>query len=588
MAKISKAEITLVNLKDGINSRPLTLYNKNTSTTAPASFSGTATYTFSTNSLTGLILNGWTRDAPTITNGENLWLRQVVATSTSDTASIPLESWSAAAIVGAGGVIGRSVYTAIVFQRSATAPAAPTTGSFDFGANTLTVPAGWYLDVPTGTNPVYGTRFVFSVIGNTGVHYASTWSTPFKIAENGIQGVDGSPGADGTSTYQLSVFIRSATAPTKPTGGSFNFGTQAVVVPSGWSATIPTGTNPVYVSNTLASVPGVTGIDSTLTWSDPVILARNGDNGLPGESAWPATGNAVSGYNDLQSNASVLNTNNVYRLISSGVISTQNLAVTTILHLGYSKDNDIVQKKLDTVTVGDYVTATVTYGATTVKFAYIITSVAKRSNYGLFNNVAAQYFYEFGVLLVKSNAASSTIDLATGGSAATFDFSRAVGTRGAGWWRYPAGAADLSTMPTTPPASVTAAVNSYWAALHTPDIDPVKDDRFVIATTHVSGTKAFVYNGTDWVTQTAFIDGNLLVAGTVTAAAMSANSISTDSLQADAVTAEKIDVTQLSAISATIGTLRTSTSGARMEIYSDKILVYDANGNIRVKMGNLL
>jgi hypothetical protein len=69
---------------------------------------------------------------------------------------------------------------------------------------------------------------------------------------------------------------------------------------------------------------------------------------------------------------------------------------------------------------------------------------------------------------------------------------------------------------------------------------------------------------------------------------MSANSISTDSLQADAVTAEKIDVTQLSAISATIGTLRTSTSGARMEIYSDKILVYDANGNIRVKMGNLL
>jgi hypothetical protein len=577
----ARGTVVITDVRDGINSRPLTLYNKNTSTTAPASFSGTATYTFSTNSLTGLTLNGWTRDAPTITNGENLWLRQATATSTSDTASIPLESWSAAAIVGAGGVIGRSVYTAIVFQRSATAPAAPTTGSFDFGANTLTVPAGWYLDVPTGTNPVYGTRFVFSVIGNTGVHYASTWSTPFKIAENGIQGVDGSPGADGTSTYQLSVFIRSATAPTKPTGGSFNFGTQAVVVPSGWSATIPTGTNPVYVSNTLASVPGVTGIDSTLTWSDPVILARNGDNGLPGESAWPATGNAVSGYNDLQSNASVLDTNVEYRLVSSGVTSTTNLAVTTILHLGYANANDIVQKKLDTVTVGDYVTATVTYGATTVKFAYIITSVAKRSNF-TFNAIAAQYFYEFGVLLVKSNAASSAIDLATGGSAATFDFSRAVGTRGAGWWRYNAGASDLSGVDTT------AEVNVFWAALHSPDIDPVKDDRFVIATTHVSGTKAFVYNGTDWVTQTAFIDGNLLVAGTVTAAAMSANSISTDSLQADAVTAEKIDVTQLSAISATIGTLRTSTSGARMEIYSDKILVYDANGNIRVKMGNLL
>jgi len=41
------------------------------------------------------------------------------------------------------------------------------------------------------------------------------------------------------------------------------------------------------------------------------------------------------------------------------------------------------------------------------------------------------------------------------------------GTRGAGWWRYDAGAADLSAVDTT------AEVNVYWNALHNPDITPV-------------------------------------------------------------------------------------------------------------------
>jgi hypothetical protein len=542
---IARGTVVITDIKDGINSRPLTLYIKSTSTTAPTSFTGTATYTFSTDSLTGLTLNGWTRTAPSITNGEYLWLRQVVATSTTDTTSIPIASWSTAAIIGAGGVVGRSVYTAIVFRRSATVPASPTDGSFNFGTNTLTPPAGWSLDIPTGTDPVYGTRFVFSIIGDSGSQNASTWSTPFKVVENGLPGEPGDPGSSGISTYQVSIFRRAATTPATPTGGSYNFGTQVLIAPSGWSSSIPTGTDPIYVSNTLASVEGTTGIDSTLTWSAPVIIAQNGTNGLNGESAWPATGNAVSGYNDLQSNASVLDTNVEYRLISSGVTSTNNLATTTVLHLGYSNANDIVQRKLNSILIGDYVTATVVSGAVTSKFAYIITSVNKRSNY-TFNAIAAQYFYEIGVILVKSSAGSSAIDYATGGSTATFDFSRAVGTRGAGWWRYDAGATDISGVDTT------AEVNVYWNALHSPDIDPVKDDRFVIATTHASGTKAFIFNGIDWVTQAAFVDGNLLVAGTVTANALAANSVTADKITANSITAEKLSATNVITSSAQI------------------------------------
>lgn len=56
-------------------------------------------------------------------------------------------------------------------------------------------------------------------------------------------------------------------------------------------------------------------------------------------------------------------------------------------------------------------------------------------------------------------------------------------------------------------------------------------------------------------------------------------------LAADAVTADKISVNSLSAICATIGTLRTRTSGARTEIKDNLIEVYDANNRLRVRMG---
>lgn len=56
-------------------------------------------------------------------------------------------------------------------------------------------------------------------------------------------------------------------------------------------------------------------------------------------------------------------------------------------------------------------------------------------------------------------------------------------------------------------------------------------------------------------------------------------------LQAGSVDADKIKVDSLSAICATIGTLRTATSGARTEIKDNLIEVYDANNVLRVRMG---
>ena len=53
------------------------------------------------------------------------------------------------------------------------------------------------------------------------------------------------------------------------------------------------------------------------------------------------------------------------------------------------------------------------------------------------------------------------------------------------------------------------------------------------------------------------------------------------------LTASQIGVTSLDALSATIGTLRTATTGARMEIKDNKIGVFDSSNVLRVRIGDL-
>ena len=65
------------------------------------------------------------------------------------------------------------------------------------------------------------------------------------------------------------------------------------------------------------------------------------------------------------------------------------------------------------------------------------------------------------------------------------------------------------------------------------------------------------------------------------------NAIVAGHISANAVTADKINVGSLGAITATIGTLQSASSGARLVVETDKIKVFDSNGNERVRIGNL-
>lgn len=76
--------------------------------------------------------------------------------------------------------------------------------------------------------------------------------------------------------------------------------------------------------------------------------------------------------------------------------------------------------------------------------------------------------------------------------------------------------------------------------------------------------------------------------GTTVTPSSSASFTASEELTNDgSISGGKLAVSELSAISATIGLLRTATSGNRMEVHSDKIKVFDSSGNERVRLGNL-
>ena len=82
------------------------------------------------------------------------------------------------------------------------------------------------------------------------------------------------------------------------------------------------------------------------------------------------------------------------------------------------------------------------------------------------------------------------------------------------------------------------------------------------------------------VTGTTKFDNDVIVGGMIKAGA-----ISGDKIAANAISADKMNVSSLSSICATIGTLRTKTSGARVEISSNLIQVFDENNTLRVRLG---
>jgi hypothetical protein len=168
-------------------------------------------------------------------------------------------------VPGANGTSGDSVD--IIFIRATTQPATP--------AASASTPVGWYStadDVPAGEG------WIWSCVGTSmGGTFDYIWQLPLKV--------EGSDGANGLSIVELTIFRRATSTPATPTGGTYNFSTRMLTPPDGWLTAVPTGTDPVYTSRAVASStnPAATSV-APGTWTGPVVSFQNGTDGAAGDS----------------------------------------------------------------------------------------------------------------------------------------------------------------------------------------------------------------------------------------------------------------------------------------------------------------
>lgn len=274
----------------------------------------------------------WSKTVPENPEGQNVQLWSTVGVASVTVPNDPTDTselidnvieWDAPEKTssGANGAAGKSTFLLRVVTRTANktdaAPPAPVGGSVDFtGTGTITMPTdsdGNYLwfdsvgemndhDNGNGYNPngkIWESQAVFSVIGETGTDRIVDWATPYEDHNNG---------EDGFTTYSGFLYKRGTrnSSFSKPPANTinYNFGTDSFVFPNdatnydGWYEEPPAAPTDnskpaLWRVKTLASSQSLSGIDTTLTWSDPTLYSVDPDPATVNPSDIPA---ASEGY----------------------------------------------------------------------------------------------------------------------------------------------------------------------------------------------------------------------------------------------------------------------------------------------------
>jgi len=109
----------------------------------------------------------------------------------------------------------------------------------------------------------------------------SNITLPGVVGPAGAAGSNGSNGADGDHIVVLKVYKRASSTPAQPGASSYDFSTLTLTPPAGWSTSVPAGTDPCYVSHGTASVTPPATVDSSITWTNPPVIAfENGADGI--------------------------------------------------------------------------------------------------------------------------------------------------------------------------------------------------------------------------------------------------------------------------------------------------------------------
>lgn len=289
---------------NGLNTAIVYLYKRSPSA-ATINWTQTLTYSFTTNKLQS-VPTGWHESIPDGT--DPIYMTAATASSITLTDTITKDEWAAPILLakngkdgqdgkpGDPGTSGSSAATVFLYKRGAdstsvTKPTTNLTYTFETGVLSGTL-AGWSQTIPgSDGNPCFMIQATAIGTGSTDIIEPSEWSEIIKLVEdgapgqNGTDGKDGTDGTNGVNTAIVYLYKRDVAAATIDwtTTLTYNFTTKKLVaVPSGWSSTIPSGTDPLYVTAATAASAENTDTITPDEWATPVILAQNGQDGTDG------------------------------------------------------------------------------------------------------------------------------------------------------------------------------------------------------------------------------------------------------------------------------------------------------------------
>lgn len=326
--------------------------------------------------------------------------------------------------------------------------------------------------------------------------YQGVTYVAFCVITKVLDGANGSAGSNGLNTALAYAYKRAASAPSDNPGSvTFTFASNSITTPStdalsnGWTKSIPTGTDPLYV--TVASASNALATDSIGAgeWATPARLAQDGVDGL--------------------------NTATIY----------------------------LYQRATSTPSVpGSTLTYTFATGALTGTLGSWSRTVPAGSNPCYVTTATA-----------LSNSATDTIASGEWASPTVLSSNGAAGQRGT---------VNLTTSGSS--WSDTTAENALLAAGY-----GLPQERDVVTITNAGSGGSFVqtkfYSSGAWNPVTAYIDGNLLVSGTVAAASVTAGTF-TGQRYRTASSGTRIDINE---------------SGSNfIRAYSGSTMVMELGGNL--------
>lgn len=234
-------------------------------------------------------------DSPITPTAQNkyLWKYEIIHYTTGDSKETTPTVISMYSAPGEEGAHGLSAAAVFLYQRatSASSITKPTgTLTYTFATGTLSGQLGdWKQSIPASNgNPCFVIQATAIGTGETDTISPSEWSSITELVSDGKNGTDGKDGTDGTNGVNTAIvylYKRDVAAATIDwtTTLTYNFTTKKLVtVPSGWSSTIPSGTDPLYVTAATAASAENTDTITPDEWATPVILAQNGQDGTDG------------------------------------------------------------------------------------------------------------------------------------------------------------------------------------------------------------------------------------------------------------------------------------------------------------------